>query len=88
MFIDSFYEDPVTVVLEQYIGNACVQRQKLSMQPIFLKAQFKQMINQIAKQKQPMKVKMIRFEEIWDEFEKKRKVIENFIEIQNWRDEE
>ena len=88
MFIDSFYEDPVTVVLEQYIGNACVQRQKLSMQPIFLKAQFKQMINQIAKQKQPMKIKMIRFEEIWDEFEKKRKVIENFIEFQNWRDEE
>lgn len=88
MFIDSFYEDPVTVVLEQYIGNACVQRQKLSMQPIFLKAQFKQMINQIAKQKQPMKVKMIRFEEIWDEFEKRRKTIENFIEFQNWRDEE
>lgn len=88
MFIDSFYEDPVTVVLEQYIGNAYVQRQKLSMQPIFLKAQFKQMINQIAKQKHPMKVKMIRFEEIWDEFEKRRKTIENFIEFQNWRDEE
>lgn len=35
-----------------------------------------------------MKIKMIRFEEIWDEFEKRRKVIENFIEFQNWRDEE
>lgn len=88
MFINSLFEDPMTVVLEQYVGNTCVQRQKLTMPPQFLEFQFKQMMNQIAKQKQPMKIKMIRFEEIWDEFEKKRKVIENFIEFQNWRDEE
>lgn len=87
MYINSLFEDPMTVVLEQYVGNACVQRQKLTMPPYFLEAQFKQMMNQIARQSQPMKVKMIRFEEIWDEFEKRRKTIENFIEFQNWRDE-
>lgn len=88
MYINSLFEDPMTVVLEQYVGNTCVQRQKLTMPPQFLEAQFKSMMNQIARQSQPMKIKMIRFEKIWDEFEKKRKTIENFIEFQNWRDEE
>ena len=88
MFVNSIFEEPMDVIFEQYIGNACVQRQKLIMPPTFLEAQFKSMMNQIARQSQPMKIKMIRFEEIWDEFEKKRKVIENFIEFQNWRDEE
>lgn len=88
MFVNSIFEEPMDVVFEQYIGNACIQRQKLTMPPYFLEAKFKSMMNQIARQKQPMKIKMIQFEEIWDEFEKKRKVIENFIEFQNWRDEE
>lgn len=88
MFVNSIFEEPMDVILEQYIGNACVHRQKPTMPPYFLEAKFKSMMNQIARQSQPMKIKMIRFEEIWDEFEKKRKVIENFIEFQNWRDEE
>lgn len=49
MYINSLFEDPMTVILEQYVGNTCVQRQKLTMPPSFLEAQFKQMMNQIAR---------------------------------------
>lgn len=87
MFFNFGFQEPMTVTLEQYVGNALVQSQQLSAPPEILQAQFEGLIQQLAQQPQPMKIKIIRYDEIWDEFEQKRKKIENSIEVKNWRDE-
>ena len=88
MFFNFGFQEPMSVTLEQYIGNALVHSQQLSAPPEILKAQFEGLIQQLAQQSQPMKIKVVRYDEIWDEFEQKRKKIENSIEVKNWRDEE
>lgn len=88
MFFNFGFQEPMTVTLEQYVGNALVHSQQLSAPPEILQAQFEGLIQQLTQQKQPMKIKIIRYDEIWNEFEQKRKKIENSIEVKNWRDEE
>lgn len=87
MFFNFGFSEPLTVIIEQYIGNALVQSQQLSAPPEILQAQFEGLIQQLVQQSQPMKIKIIRYDEIWNEFEQKRKRIENSIEVKNWRDE-
>lgn len=87
MFFNFGFSEPLTVILEQYVGNALVHSQQLSAPPEILQAQFEGLIKQLAQQSRPMKIKIIRYDEIWDEFEQKRKKIENSIEVKNWRDE-
>ena len=76
------------VLLEQYIGNACVSRQQLSAPPEFLQAQFLQLIQQVARQSQPMKIRMVRYENIWNEFDNEWKRLEWSVEFKNWKDDE
>lgn len=76
----------VDVMIEQYIGNQIVNQQWISGPPILLQAQFMQSCQQIMSQS-PMKLKMLRYENIWDQFEQKIKPLEYSVEFQNWRDE-
>lgn len=64
MFFNFGFSEPLTVTLEQYIGNTLVQSQQLSAPPEFLQAQFMQLVQQITSQSQPMKIRMVRYENI------------------------
>ena len=88
MFFNFGFSEPMEVLLEQYIGNACVSRQKVSAPPEILQVQFMQLVQQIASQSQPMKIRMVRWENIWNQFDKEWKKLELSIEFKNWKDNE
>ena len=87
MFFNFGLSEPMEVLLEQYIGNACVSRQQLSAPSEILQAQFIQLVKQVTRQSQPMKVRMVRWEEVWDKFEGKWKKLELDMEFKNWKDD-
>lgn len=88
MFINFGLSEPMDVILEQYIGNACVSRQKLSAPPEILQAQFMQLVQQVASQSQPMKIHMVRWEDVWSQFDGEWKKLELDLMFQNWKDDE
>lgn len=83
MFFNFGFSESMDVLLEQYIGNACVSRQQLSAPPEILQAQFIQLVQQIASQSQPMKIRMVRYEDVWDKFDGEWKKIECYVEFKN-----
>ena len=87
MFINFGLSEPITVTLEQYIGNALVQSQQLSAPPEILQAQFMQLVQQIANQSQPMKIRMVRYENVWNQIDKEWKKLELDVVFQNWKDD-
>lgn len=88
MFFNFGFSEPLTVTLEQYIGNACISKQQLSAPPEVLQAQFMQLVQQVASQNQPMKIRMSRWEDVWDKFDGEWKKLELDIEFKNWKDDE
>ena len=68
------------VIYEGYIGDKCIYRQELQAPPELLQITFQQDMLNLPKS-QLTKIKMIRYDQIWDNFEKKHKVLENFIEV-------
>lgn len=87
MFFNFGFSESMDVLLEQYIGNALVQSQQLSAPPEILQAQFMQLVQQVASQSQPMKIRMVRWEDVWDKFDGKWKKIECYVEFKNWKDD-
>lgn len=87
MFFNFGFSEPLTVTLEQYIGNALVHSQQLSAPPEFLQAQFMQLVQQIASQSQPIKIRMVRYEDVWNEFDNEWKKLELDVMFQNWEDD-
>lgn len=87
MFFNFGFSEPPTVTLEQYIGNALVHSQQLSAPPEFLQAQFMQLVQQIASQSQPMKIRMVRWEDVWSQIDQEWKRLELDVVFQNWKDD-
>ena len=87
MFFNFGFSKPLTITLEQYIGNALVQSQHLSAPPEILQAQFLQLVQQVASQSQPMKLCMIRWEDVWNQFDGEWKKLELSVEFKNWKDD-
>lgn len=87
MFFNFGFSEPMTVTLEQYIGNALVHSQQLSAPPEFLQAQFMQLVQRVASQSQPMKIRMVRWEDVWNQFDNEWKRLELDIVFQNWKDD-
>lgn len=87
MFFNFGLSESLTVTLEQYIGNALVHSQQLSAPPEILQAQFMQLIQQVASQSQPMKIRMVRYEDVWNQFDKEWKKLELDVTFQNWEDD-
>ena len=87
MFINFGLSEPMEVLLEQYIGNTCVSRQKLSAPPEILQSQFIELSKQVANQSQPMKIRMVRWEDVWNKFNKELKRLELYVAFQNWKDD-
>lgn len=88
MFFNFGFSEPLTVTLEQYIGNALVNSQQISAPPEILQAQFMQLVQQVANQSQPMKIRMVRYEDVWSQFDKEWKKLELDVMFQNWKDDE
>lgn len=88
MFFNFGLSEPIAVTLEQYIGNALVRSQQLSAPPEILQAQFMQLVQQVASQSQPMKIRMIRWEDVWNQIDKEWKKLELDVMFQNWKDNE
>lgn len=86
MFFNFGFSEPVDILLEQYVGNALIQSQKLSAPPEFLQAQFIQLVKQVASQSQPMKIRMVRWEDVWNQIDKEWKRLELDIMYQSWKD--
>ena len=71
------------VIFEVYIEDKLTNRQQMSAPKEMLIANFIQTAKQIKADQRPIKIKMIRPEVIWDEFEQKQKVLNNEIELSN-----
>lgn len=82
------FEEMEPVIFEVYIGNQLVEQRQMSGPPQMLQAQFMQMVQQAASQKQPMKIRMVKQDIIFDKFENCPKTLNNYIEFKNWKDKE
>lgn len=71
------------VVFEIYIEDKIVNKQKMQAPKEMLMANFVQTVNQIARDKRPMKIRMSRQDIIWDEFENKQRALENEVVFGN-----
>ena len=74
---------PYDVIFEVYIEDKLTNRQQMQAPKDMLIANFLQTAKQIQNDKRPIKIKMIRPEIIWDNFEQKQKVLNNEIELSN-----
>lgn len=83
MFFDFGFGETYQAIIEIYLGNQCIQRQSLNAPEDILKAQFIGLMQQIANENRPMKCKMTLYDVIWDNIEKKQKVLENYVEFKN-----
>lgn len=74
--------DTTDYLVEIYEGNALVQRQRMSMPAQMVQGQFTQLCQQLKETGRPMRVKMIKYQEI----EGRDTPLECSIEYQTWRD--
>lgn len=71
------------VIIEVYIEDKLTNRQHMNAPKDILIANFLQTAKQMKVDPRPIRLKMIRPELIWDEFEKQQKIINNEIELSN-----
>lgn len=68
---------------EVYLEDKIIHNQKQQAPKEILMAQFAQLLEQVAYDKRPMKLKMIVPQVIWDEFENKQKTLYNDATFSN-----
>lgn len=71
------------VTIEVYIEDKLTNRQQMQAPKEILIANFLQTAKQVQADRRPIKIKMIRPEEIWDNFEQRRRVLNNEIALSN-----
>ena len=71
------------VTFEVYVEDKLNNRQTMQAPKEIIITNFLQTAQQIQKDKRPIRFKMIRQDVIWDEFEKKQKVLNNSVEYSN-----
>ncbi len=74
--------DTTDYLVEIYEGDVLVQRQRMSMPEQMAQGQFMQLCRQLKETGRPMRVKMIKYQEI----EGRDTPLECSIEYQTWRD--
>ncbi|MBO5828744.1 MAG: hypothetical protein J6R59_09865 [Paludibacteraceae bacterium] len=75
--------DIYEVIFEIYDEDKLVNKQKMQAPKEMIMINFIQTVDQIGRDRRPLKVKMIRPNVIWDNFENKQKVLNNEIEFSN-----
>ena len=88
MFFNFGLGETYDVILELFVGNQVVERQKLTGPSFFLQQQFFALMQEVMKYTSPRKIRMSRFEQVWSQIDKEMKILELYIEFQNWREEE
>lgn len=86
MFTTQFEFDPFefyTVTFEMYIEDKLVNKQQMQAPDKILIMQFLDAAQKIAEDSRPIKIKMTAPTVIWDEFNKKEKVLQNGLEFMN-----
>lgn len=71
------------IVFEVYIEDKLTNRQQLSAPKDMIVEHFFQTARQIQNDRRPIKIKMIRPTVIWDELDKKERILNNEIELSN-----
>lgn len=71
------------VIFEVYIENKLVNKQMMQAPKEMLMINFIQTADQIKDDPRPMRIRMIRQEPTWDEFEKKERLLNYEVEISN-----
>lgn len=71
------------VIFEVYIENKLVNKQMMQAPKEMLMINFIQTADQIKDDPRPMRIRMIRQEPTWDEFEKKERLLNYEVEIDN-----
>lgn len=85
MFINFGFEDfgeQEVYTIEVKMGNQ-MQRQKLQGAGQMVALQFIQLLEQAGKSNQPVRLKISKEEEIWNQFKQELKNIENYIQFAN-----
>ena len=85
MFINFGFEDfgeQEIYTIEIKMGNQ-IQRQRLQGDSQMIALQFMQLLEQTAKSNQPVRLKISKEEEIWNQFKQELKNIENYIQFAN-----
>ena len=75
--------DIYEVIFEIYNEDKLINKQKMQAPKEMIMINFIQTVDQVGKDRRPLKVKMIRPNVIWDNFENKQKVLNNEIEFSN-----
>ena len=81
MFFD--FDVIYDVLVEQYVGNQIVSRQRFSAPKEVLMMQFMGLCEETSRQPQPIKLRMVRYEEEWNQIEQQVKRLEYSIEFRN-----
>ena len=81
MFGDMF--QTYDVVFEVYIEDKLVNKQTMQAPKEILMINFMQTIDQIGNDRRSMKIRMLRQENVWDDFENKEKTLNHKIEFSN-----
>lgn len=80
--IEDIFE-PFEVIFEIYIEDKLTNRQQMQAPKQILITNFIETAKKIRNDQRPIKIKMIRPEIIWDNFEQKQKILNNEIELSN-----
>lgn len=75
----SLYE----VIFEIYNEDRLINKQAMQAPKEILMINFIQTVDQISKDRRPLKIRMIKPEVIWDRFENKQKTIDNEVAFSN-----
>ena len=83
MFINFGFEDNLEIyILEIKMGNN-IQRQQLQGTSDMVQLQFMQLIQEVGNTNQPIRLRIIKQEEIWNQYSQSRKILENYIQFAN-----
>lgn len=83
MFINFGFEDNLEIyILEIKMGNN-IQRQQLQGTPDMVQLQFMQLMQEVGNSNQPIRLRIIKQEEIWNQYSQSRKILENYIQFAN-----
>lgn len=83
MFINFGFEDNLEIyILEIKMGNN-IQRQQLQGTSDMMQLQFMQLVREVGNTNQPIRLRIIKQEEIWNQYSQSRKILENYIQFAN-----
>ena len=83
IFINFGFEDNLEIyILEIKMGNK-IQRQQLQGTSDMVQLQFMQLVREVGNTNQPIRLRIIKQEEIWNQYSQSRKILENYIQFAN-----